>query len=56
MDGLIDPDAENRLRGLVDLRNRIVHGDLIAEPGPSDVELVLAAVDMALSERLSRDG
>jgi len=48
MDGFIEPETERRLRGLVDLRNRLVHGDLSAEPTPSEVQSVLLAVDESL--------
>ncbi|MBX3501158.1 MAG: DUF86 domain-containing protein [Alphaproteobacteria bacterium] len=48
MNGLIEPETERRLRGLVDLRNRIVHGDLGAEPTPSEVQSVLSAIDETL--------
>ena len=54
MNGLIDPEAERALRALIDLRDRIVHGDLAAEPAEGDVGLVLAAVEAALSEEDSR--
>jgi hypothetical protein len=49
MSGLIEPDLERRLRGLIDLRNQIVHGDIAIEPSIADVELVLSAVEDALS-------
>jgi uncharacterized protein YutE (UPF0331/DUF86 family) len=48
MDGLIDGPVEERLRSLIDLRNRIVHGDLSRDVAARDVVLVLAAVDRAI--------
>lgn len=48
MNGYIAPDSEVRLRDLVGLRNRIVHGDVLAEPSASDVNVVLDAVEQAL--------
>ncbi len=50
MKGVIEPETECALRSLIALRNRIVHGDLAADPRADDVAPVLAAVDMALSE------
>ena len=44
MNGYIEPEREQQMRSLIDLRNRIVHGDVEAEPGAADVELVLSAV------------
>jgi hypothetical protein len=32
------------MRALIELRNRIVHGDLNAEPTSAQVELVLSAI------------
>ncbi len=48
MNGTIDPDTERQVRGLIDLRNRIVHGDLSAEPAPSEIDLVLSAIEQTL--------
>ncbi len=48
MNGYIDPDAERRMRDLISLRNRIVHGDLDAEPAAADVELVLSGAEETL--------
>jgi uncharacterized protein YutE (UPF0331/DUF86 family) len=42
--GYIEPDLERRLQTLTELRNRIVHGDLDAEPSSADVDLVLTAI------------
>jgi hypothetical protein len=50
MNGHIGGDTERRLRKLIDLRNRIVHGDVAAEPTADDVDVVLSAVDEILSE------
>lgn len=49
MNGLISPELENRLRSLIPIRNRIVHGDVAAEPTADDVDLVLQAVEDALT-------
>jgi uncharacterized protein YutE (UPF0331/DUF86 family) len=49
MNGYIEPEIERRIRPLIDLRNRIVHGDLSGEPTSADVELVLAAVAETLA-------
>jgi hypothetical protein len=44
MDGLISDELEQSLRSLVELRNRVVHGDLTAEPSDADVHVVVSAV------------
>lgn len=49
MNGYIDPEMERRMRSLIELRNRIVHGDLNVEPASADVELVLAAISETLT-------
>lgn len=49
MNGYIAPELERRMRPLVELRNRIVHGDLVAEPTSNDVEVVLSATEQSLS-------
>lgn len=48
--GHIDPQLEQKVRPLILLRNRVVHGDLTAEPSADDVLLILSAVEQALSE------
>ena len=48
MDGLISIEAEKSLRSLIDLRNRVVHGDLTAKPIEADVRIVLDAVRAVL--------
>lgn len=48
MSGRIEPETERRLRSLLDLRNRVVHGDLAAEPAADDVDSVLSAVAEAM--------
>ncbi|GJD99424.1 hypothetical protein [Methylobacterium isbiliense] len=48
MNGLIEADRERRLRDLIDLRNRIVHGDVEADPTTDEVELVLRTIDLVL--------
>ena len=48
--GYVEHGAEQRLQELVDLRNRIVHGDLDAEPAQADIELMLSVVSNALLE------
>lgn len=49
MNGLISAEADKSLRSLVDLRNRVVHGDLTAEPSRADVQTVLDAVRAILT-------
>lgn len=51
--GFFDPVDERRMRELADLRNRVVHGDLAAEPTEQDVERLLLTIDATLGE--SRD-
>jgi uncharacterized protein YutE (UPF0331/DUF86 family) len=48
MDGLISDELEQSLRPLIELRNRVVHGDLTAEPSSADVNVVLSAVKAVL--------
>ncbi len=48
MGGHLSKTAERNLRGLSDLRNRIVHGDLDANASGEDVEQVLAAINETL--------
>ncbi len=50
MDGYIADELERSLRALISLRNRIVHGDLAAEPTLDDVKIVLEGVVSTLSE------
>jgi uncharacterized protein YutE (UPF0331/DUF86 family) len=54
MNGYIEPETEGRMRNLIELRNRIVHGDLVAEPAQADVELVLSAIEETLSGAASK--
>jgi uncharacterized protein YutE (UPF0331/DUF86 family) len=54
--GLIEPDLEHQVRELIDLRNRIVHGDLAASPSNEDVTAVLMAVEQALNAMQQRRG
>lgn len=49
MNGSISPETEQRLRALIQLRNRIVHGDVTAEPTAEHVKLVADAVEDALA-------
>jgi REase_AHJR-like/Protein of unknown function DUF86 len=49
MNGYIEPDMERRMRALIGLRNRIVHGDLNAKPTSTDVDLMLSAIRAALA-------
>jgi uncharacterized protein YutE (UPF0331/DUF86 family) len=49
MNGYIEPDLERRMRSLIELRNRVVHGDLNAQPTSSDVQLVLSAIEETLA-------
>lgn len=48
MEGLIPEQLEVSLRPLTDLLNRVVHGDLTAEPSQADVGTVLLAVRKVL--------
>jgi len=50
MNGDISYEMEKALRPLIDLRNRVVHGDLGAMPSLDDVRQVLTAVRTALTE------
>lgn len=50
MNGDISYEAEKDLRPLVELRNRVVHGDLGAMPNVDEVRHVLSAVRAALTE------
>lgn len=47
--GLIAPETEGKLRPLIEVRNRIVHGDLGTEPSADDVSLVIGAVEEAMA-------
>ena len=47
--GYLSPTIEQRLRPMILLRNRIVHGDVGAEPSADDLHTVLTAVEQALS-------
>lgn len=51
MDGLLDQASGTRLRSLVELRNRTVHGDIAVQVSPADVATVLNAVRLVLRER-----
>jgi uncharacterized protein YutE (UPF0331/DUF86 family) len=53
MNGYIGPDTERSMRGLIALRNQIVHGDVVAEPTAEDVNLLLSAVEEALQVGVS---
>ncbi|MCP1539868.1 hypothetical protein [Methylorubrum extorquens] len=53
MEGFIEPPAERRLRELIPLRNRIVHGDLTVEPTTAEIEFVLATIEDVLDADLS---
>lgn len=48
MNGRIAADTERKLRELIPLRNRIVHGDLEAEAKSQHIEFLLATLDEAL--------
>jgi uncharacterized protein YutE (UPF0331/DUF86 family) len=49
MNGSISTETEARLRALIQLRNRIVHGDVAAEPTAEHVKLVADAVEDTLA-------
>lgn len=48
--GYLTPETERQLRPLIGLRNRIVHGDIEADPSDDDIKAVFKALDEALSE------
>lgn len=50
MRGLISPETEARVRRLIPLRHRLVHGDLDADPTSEEVGEVLSALDEAMRE------
>ncbi|HZZ63586.1 MAG TPA: hypothetical protein VFE63_20865 [Roseiarcus sp.] len=50
MNGYIQPEMERRMRDLITLRNRVIHGDLAVEPAASDVNLIVSAVETALGD------
>ena len=47
--GRISAATEAKLRNLISLRNRIVHGDMTARATPADVALVMEAIEEALA-------
>ncbi|MHC2219482.1 hypothetical protein [Rhizobium leguminosarum] len=47
--GYLSPVVQQQLRSLIGLRNRIVHGDVAAEPSIEDLATLVEAVDEALS-------
>jgi uncharacterized protein YutE (UPF0331/DUF86 family) len=49
MNGYIAPEMERRMRGLIELRNQIVHGNVAAEPAAADVNLMLDAIEETLA-------
>lgn len=53
MNGHIPHELEAPLRARIDMRDRILHGDLTAEPTDDDVRTVLAAVHAALGQPLA---
>jgi uncharacterized protein YutE (UPF0331/DUF86 family) len=53
MNGYIAPDVERRMRGLIALRNQIVHGDVAAEPAAADVNLMLTAIEETLATSMA---
>lgn len=48
--GYLSPETERQLRPLIGLRNRIVHGDIEAEPSDEDMKAVFRALEEALSD------
>jgi hypothetical protein len=49
MNGFISSETEQHLRALIQLRNRIVHGDVTAVPTPEHVDLVARAIEDTLA-------
>jgi uncharacterized protein YutE (UPF0331/DUF86 family) len=47
--GYLSPEREIQLRPLALLRNRIVHGDITAEPSVDELKAVFQAIDEALT-------
>ncbi|HEX8655453.1 MAG TPA: HepT-like ribonuclease domain-containing protein [Allosphingosinicella sp.] len=47
--GFISSETEQRLRALIQLRNRIVHGDITAEPTAEHIRLVTNAIEDTLA-------
>lgn len=47
--GYLTPEAQAKLRPLISLRNRIVHGDVAAEPDNADIDTLLDAIEQSLS-------
>lgn len=48
-EGYLERELEDRLRPLIEVRNRIVHGELTLEPTAGDIETVLSAIDAVSS-------
>ena len=46
--GYIDYEVARRMREMIDLRNRIVHGDTRAEPSPVDLDVIQSAIEATL--------
>lgn len=53
MNGYIGPELERRIRGLIQLRNGIVHGDLTLDVTSGEISQVLSAVEETLKTNLS---
>ena len=47
--GYLSPEREAALRPLALLRNRIVHGDIHAQPSPSELDALFDAIEEALA-------
>lgn len=50
MKGLVGSDVEKRARDLINVRNSIVHGNVLIEPNGEDVDLLLGIVEEALRD------
>ncbi|AWN41555.1 HepT-like ribonuclease domain-containing protein [Methylobacterium durans] len=51
MNGYIDPEVEGKVRSLISMRNRIVHGDLETEPSKMELDLLLKVI-VSILDRL----
>lgn len=49
MSGYIEREVERRLRSLIEVRNRIIHGDLSVEPAAGDIDLILSVVSETIA-------
>lgn len=48
--GYVDPELEMKLRELINLRNKIVHGHVNLEPSVEDVKIILLVLEQAMRD------